>query len=65
MKKTQKDPISVDSGIRVLKFDHKMSKLQIVHLHDTRSKNKAAPVSSNSMETEVQGELRGGLGVGQ
>ena len=64
LKKSQEDPISVDPGIGVPKFDPKLCRnqnLKFCHHNGTRSNNKVTPMPVTSVDTELKSELRGSL----
>ena len=59
LKKSQEDPVTSDPSIKGPKFYAKLKKIskpQVCHPYSTRSKSRAAPVSVQSVETNIQNE---------
>ena len=69
LKRSQLDPVTSDPSIKGPKYDRKLKKSerkpQVCFPYRPRSKNKATPVSVQSVEINIQSEQRGHLGLGQ
>ena len=68
LKRSQEDQITANPSIEGPRYEPKLKNLkppQICHPNGTKSKNKAAPVSTSSVEINTQSGSRGHLGLGQ
>ena len=68
LRKSQEDPTLTDPSIKGPKYEPKLKikkKTQVCHPCGTRSKTKAAPVSTKSVELNTQSKQRKHLGLGQ